>query len=111
MFGHERGPDLPVWKQFLAYAWRLLHGDFGTSLATQQKVLTEFLTLFPATLELASFALLIALSIGLPAGAISAGTSGGAFPTGRGSGAPNRRFRTRFLLGLRGRIVPPLVPP
>src|SRR5271165_7425552 len=71
-FRHELGLDLPVWKQFLIYVWQLLHGDFGTSLSTQQKVLTEFLTLFPATVELSFFALLFALSIGLPAGAIAA---------------------------------------
>src|SRR5580700_1642011 len=79
IFRHELGLDLPVWRQFLAYVWQLLHGDFGTSVATQQKVLTEFLTLFPATLELSIFALLFALSIGVPAGAIAAVKRGGYF--------------------------------
>ncbi len=51
-FRHQLGLDQPEWKQFLDYVWRLLHGDFGVTLATRQKVLTEFLTLFPATLEL-----------------------------------------------------------
>jgi dipeptide transport system permease protein len=71
-FRHELGLDLPVWRQFLDYAWKLLHGDFGVSVASQQKVLTEFLTLFPATLELAFFAMLFALVIGIPAGAFAA---------------------------------------
>jgi dipeptide transport system permease protein len=44
-FRHELGLDQPVWKQFLDYVWQLLHGDFGTSLATNQKVLTEFAAL------------------------------------------------------------------
>src|SRR5882672_4007399 len=48
-FRHELGLDQPVWKQFADYVWQLLHGDFGTSLATQQKVLIEFAALFPAT--------------------------------------------------------------
>ena len=65
-FRHELGLDQPVWKQFVDYAWRLVHGDFGVSLATQQKVLTEFLTLFPATLELSFFAMLFAICIGVP---------------------------------------------
>jgi dipeptide transport system permease protein len=78
-FRHELGLDQPVWRQFLAYAWKLLHGDFGVSLATQQKVLTEFLTLFPATLELSFFAMLFAILIGVPAGAISAVNRGGFF--------------------------------
>ncbi len=31
-FRHELGLDQPVWKQFLDYVWKLLHGDFGVSL-------------------------------------------------------------------------------
>src|SRR5271170_2687784 len=71
-FRHELGLDQPVWKQFLDYAWKLLHGDFGVSLATQQKVLTEFLTLFPATVELSFFAILFAVGLGVPLGALAA---------------------------------------
>jgi dipeptide transport system permease protein len=78
-FRHALGLDLPVWRQFLAYVWQLLHGDFGTSLSTQQKVLTEFLTLFPATLELSFLALLFAVLIGIPAGAIAAVKRGSYF--------------------------------
>ena len=71
-FRHELGLDQPVWKQFLDYVWALLHGDFGTSLATSQKILTEFGTLFPATIELAFFAMVFAVAVGLPAGALAA---------------------------------------
>jgi dipeptide transport system permease protein len=71
-FRHELGLDQPVWKQFVDYVWHLLHGDFGTSLVTNAKVLTEFLTLFPATLELATCAMLFATLIGIPAGALAA---------------------------------------
>jgi len=71
-FRHQLGLDLPVWRQFADYVWNILHGDFGVSLSTQQKVLTEFLTLFPATLELSSFALLFAVGLGVPLGAIAA---------------------------------------
>jgi dipeptide transport system permease protein len=71
-FRHELGLDQPVWKQFLDYMWQLLHGDFGTSLATNEKVLTEFLALFPATLELGLCAMLFAALIGVPAGALAA---------------------------------------
>src|SRR5206468_1941971 len=68
-FRHELGLDQPVWKQFLDYMWQLLHGDFGTSLATNQKVLTEFAALFPATLELATAGMMFAVLLGIPAGA------------------------------------------
>jgi dipeptide transport system permease protein len=76
-FRHELGLDQPVWKQFLSYVWRLVHGDFGVSLSSQDKVLTEFLTLFPATLELSFFAMLFAIAIGVPAGALAAVKRGG----------------------------------
>ncbi|RFB74973.1 ABC transporter permease subunit [Methylovirgula sp. 4M-Z18] len=71
-FRHELGLDQPVWKQFLDYVWKLLHGDFGVSLSTNAPVLHEFLTLFPATIELAFCAMLFAACIGIPAGAIAA---------------------------------------
>src|SRR5580704_13219985 len=78
-FRHQLGLDQPVWRQFFDYVWRLLHGDFGVSLATQQKVLTEFLTLFPATVELSLCAMLLAILVGVPAGAIAAVKRGGFF--------------------------------
>ena len=78
-FRHQLGLDQPVWKQFLDYVWKLLHGDFGVSLATQQGVLKEFLTLFPATLELSFFAMLFAVGIGVPAGALAAVKRGSFF--------------------------------
>ena len=71
-FRHELGLDQPVWKQFVDYVWQLLHGDFGTSLSTSEKVLTEFFTLFPATLELALAGMLFSIIIGIPAGIVAA---------------------------------------
>jgi dipeptide transport system permease protein len=82
MFRHELGLDQPVWKQFLHYADGVVHGDFGTSLATNQKVLTEFTALFPATLELSFFAMLFAAVIGLPAGAMAAAKRGSLYDQG-----------------------------
>jgi dipeptide transport system permease protein len=79
MFRHELGLDQPVWQQFLSYMGNLLQGDFGVSLATNQKVLTEFAALFPATLELAFAAMLFAAFIGLPAGTIAAARRGSAY--------------------------------
>ena len=78
-FRHELGLDQPVWKQFLDYVWRLAHGDFGVSLSSQQKVLTEFLTLFPATLELSFFAMVFAIAVGVPAGTFAAVKRGGVY--------------------------------
>lgn len=82
MFRHDLGLDQPVWLQFWHYVVALLHGDFGTSVATNQKVLGEFLTLFPATLELSFFAMAFALLVGLPAGAAAAVRRGSWFDQG-----------------------------
>lgn len=69
---HRLGLDLPLWQQYLQYLGRLLHLDLGNSLVTHEPVLNEFLTLFPATLELSFCALLFATVVGLPAGILAA---------------------------------------
>jgi dipeptide transport system permease protein len=69
---HEFGLDAPLPVQYGRYLTALLHGDLGTSLTTHEPVLREFLTLFPATVELALFALAFAIVLGLPAGVLAA---------------------------------------
>ena len=69
---HEFGLDRPLPVQYVEYVGQVLRGDLGTSLTTHEPVLQEFLTLFPATFELAFFALLFALCVGLPAGILAA---------------------------------------
>ncbi|GLR80176.1 ABC transporter permease subunit [Azospirillum sp. CT11-132] len=81
-FRHELGLDQPLWQQFLDYVGHVLSGDFGLSLVTHNSVLSEFLTLFPATLELALCAMLFATLIGLPAGILAAVKRGSLFDHG-----------------------------
>ena len=76
---HEMGLDQPLWRQFLDYVYALLHGDFGTSIVSKSPVLHEFLTLFPATLELTLTAMLFAIVLGVPAGVIAASRRGGVY--------------------------------
>jgi dipeptide transport system permease protein len=76
---HEMGLDQPIWKQFGDYVWALLHGDFGTSLISKSPVVHEFLTLFPATLELTLCAMLFAILLGIPAGVVAAAKRGGIY--------------------------------
>ncbi len=76
---HEMGLDQPLWRQFLDYVYALLHGDFGTSIVSKSPVLHEFLTLFPATLELTITAMLFAVVLGVPAGVIAASRRGGVY--------------------------------
>ncbi|WP_136651353.1 ABC transporter permease subunit [Paracoccus aeridis] len=68
----QLGFDRSLPEQYLDYVWRLLHGDLGTSLVTKKPVLAEFLALFPATVELALCAILLAALIGVPAGVLAA---------------------------------------
>ncbi|OWQ46487.1 peptide ABC transporter permease [Roseateles noduli] len=65
---HELGLDQPLWRQYAHYVGGLLHGDLGRSLVSHEPVSHEFLALFPATAELALFALLLAIVLGMALG-------------------------------------------
>src|SRR4030095_13939953 len=60
----EFGLDQPLPLQYAEYVGGVLRGALGTSLTTHEKVSEEFLTLFPATIELAFFALVFAVVVG-----------------------------------------------
>jgi len=66
------GLDKPLWEQYFNYIMDILQGDFGISVLTNRPVLDEFLELFPATIELATCAMIFAIVIGLPAGIFAA---------------------------------------
>ncbi len=68
----EYGFDKPILFQYAIYLSRVLQGDLGKSMITQEPVLNEFAALFPATIELAFCAIVFALLLGLPAGMIAA---------------------------------------
>jgi len=68
----EFGYDRPLWQQYLEYMNKLLHGNLGNSIVTKRPVLDEFLTLFPATLELSLCAVIFAIVLGVPAGVFAA---------------------------------------
>ena len=73
----EMGFDRPLPVQYLDYVGKVLQGDLGKSIVTRESVFVEFITLFPATVELALSAMLVALVIGLPAGVLAAVNRGG----------------------------------
>ena len=76
---HDMGLDRPLYVQFFDYVGGVLQGDLGVSVITHRPVLDEFFTLFPATLELSFFAILLALCVGLPAGILAAVKRGSIF--------------------------------
>jgi dipeptide transport system permease protein len=73
---HVYGLDRPLVIQYFDYLWAILHGDLGTSIVTKRPVLSEFLTLFPATLELSICAIALAVIVGIPAGIYAAARRG-----------------------------------
>lgn len=68
----EWGLDKPLWEQYLYYIWGVLQGDLGKSIKTNRPVIEDLLQFFPATIELATFSLLVAVLIGVPVGILSA---------------------------------------
>ena len=66
------GFDQPLFIQFADYLSQVLNGDLGLSVVTQTPVLDEFGKLFPATLELALIAMIVAIAIAIPAGVLAA---------------------------------------
>lgn len=64
----ELGLNLPLWQQYGLFLQGLLHGDLGRSYVFNQPALTLILQRFPATLELAVSATLLAIIIALPLG-------------------------------------------
>ncbi|MCC7050047.1 MAG: ABC transporter permease subunit [Alphaproteobacteria bacterium] len=68
----DLGLDQPILVQYAYYLDDLAHGKFGTSIITRTPVLSEFLALFPATVELSFTAIAFAVLIGLPAGIVAA---------------------------------------
>ena len=67
-FGYNR----PIWEQYWQYLTGIFQGDFGTSISTKRPVIRDFMTLFPATVELSFFAICFAVLLGIPAGVIAA---------------------------------------
>lgn len=79
---HRLGLDRPLWEQYLNYLWKALHLDLGESFVTHEAVWSEFLKLFPATLELSICAMLFAVVAGLLAGVVAAIKRGSALDHG-----------------------------
>lgn len=66
------GLDQPLPVQYILYMKNLLQFDLGTSMRTNKPVLSELARCYPATIELALFAIVIAAILGVSFGIISA---------------------------------------
>ena len=79
MLRAEMGLDKPLLVQYGIYIADVFQGDLGRSVVTKEPVLSEFFTLFPATIELSFCAIVFALCLGLPAGILAAVRRGSVF--------------------------------
>ena len=67
------GFNQPVPVQYLLYVWGVLHGDLGVSRTAAWLPVTEaIMRKFPATFELASASMILAVLLGIPLGVVSA---------------------------------------
>jgi len=66
------GLDQPLYDQYGVWLADVLHGDLGKSLVTRRAVLAEVTARMPATAELAIASLLVAVTVGMIVGVISA---------------------------------------
>ena len=68
----QLGLDRPLLVQFGYYVGDLLHGDLGKALLTGHPVRDDLLRVLPATLELATLAIVIGTLLGVPLGVFAA---------------------------------------
>ncbi|QTA83913.1 putative ABC transporter, permease protein [Desulfonema limicola] len=68
----DLGLDKPLYVQYGLFLSRMIKGDLGRALKTNEKITTEIIARFPATLELSIAAIIIATVFGMLAGIISA---------------------------------------
>jgi peptide/nickel transport system permease protein len=66
------GLDRPIHEQYLLYIGKAIRGDLGVSIVRGDPVFTDILHRFPATVELATAAIVIAILFGIPIGIVSA---------------------------------------
>lgn len=66
------GLDLPIWEQFVIYAFNLLRGDLGTSIFSNLPVTTLVAQRLEPTVVLAASTLLVAVICAIPLGVVAA---------------------------------------
>ncbi len=68
----QYGLDQPLAARYVRYLGNLARGDLGRSIITQRPVARELAQYFPATVELALAAMMLAVGIGVPLGMLAA---------------------------------------
>jgi peptide/nickel transport system permease protein len=68
----QLGLDKPLYVQFWLFVRDMMSGEFGNALFTGNKVADDLRRVFPATIELATVAIVVAVSCGVPIGILAA---------------------------------------
>ncbi|MFF2325135.1 MULTISPECIES: ABC transporter permease [unclassified Streptomyces] len=68
---HQLGLDQPILQQYWNYMTGLLHGDFGTQIASGRPVTDVLSDAFPVTLRLASMAFILEIVVGIGLGMVA----------------------------------------
>lgn len=71
-FREKWGLDEPLYIQYFVYLGNLLQGDMGESIKTRNPVAEDLIQFLPATVELATFSILVGLLMGVGFGVVSA---------------------------------------
>ena len=69
---HQAGYDRPILIQYFEYLGQVFTGNFGETITTHQPIVGLLSTYGMATLELAFYAVLVALAVGIPLGMVAA---------------------------------------
>ncbi len=72
LISHRLGLDLPVWRQYLDFIWRALHGDLGYDYYHQVAVSSIIAAALPITVSLVVGGAIIWLVLGVTNGVVSA---------------------------------------
>jgi peptide/nickel transport system permease protein len=71
-FREKWGLDKPLHEQYFTFVRNLARGEFGTSINTRRAITKDLALFLPATVELATAAVVFALLLGLPLGIFAA---------------------------------------
>jgi peptide/nickel transport system permease protein len=71
-FREKWGLDKPLYEQYFTFVRNLVRGEFGTSINTRRAITKDLALFLPATVELATAAVVLALVLGLPLGIFAA---------------------------------------
>src|SRR5215210_6123613 len=69
---HRYGLDKPITTQYWSYLKTTAQGDLGVSISSRRSVRSEIGQRFPATVQLALAAMIVALGVGIPLGFFAA---------------------------------------